>query len=424
MRLAIIGAGVGGCGAAYFAHRLIPSCEITVYERSDRVGGRVYSIDLDGQGVEIGAAFFKGSHKLIVGLLKELDIKAKPIPIPSSIGVWNGERFVTRINGAASALRLFLRNPLNIIRLLSFLRKLGRRNRVIYREVKDQPREWDELFAAAGITKWLTRPLRDVLLEKGIASSFIDNLLEPMIRVIYNQDSSINAYAGLSTINLLYGRTYNIDSGNEVLPKRLLEASMAAIKLGVEVYTIEKGGDGSYEVSGRGFSDKFDSVIIANHDSCNLEGGARLPMECSSMKFQQVYVQIVRGELNNSYFHLDPGGRPPDTIVSTREVPFTHLIKLGSEGGRRVYSIASTTPIDDYLGDIFEKPEVIFRHSWGKAYPILEPIQEMPRCRLDTRLLYPSCSESAVSAMESSILSAFISVNLLRRELDTTSPRL
>lgn len=423
MRLAIIGAGVGGCSAAYFANRLMPSCEITVYERSDRIGGRVYSIDLDGQRVEIGAAFFKGSHQLLIGLLKELDIKAKPIPIPSSIGVWNGERFITRIDNPFSAIRLFLRNPLNITRLLSILRELGRRNRVIYREIKDHPREWAELFTAAGITEWLKKPLRGVLLEKGVDSSFIDNMLEPMIRVIYNQDSSINAYAGLSTINLLYGKTYNIDSGNEVLPKRLLEASRATIKLGVEVESITKGEDGSYEVSGRGFSDKFDSVIIANHDSCILEGGARLPLECSLKKFQQVDVQFVRGELNNSYFTLDPGERPPDTIVSTRDVPFTHIIKLGSEGGRPVYSIASTIPIDDYLGDIFEKPEVIFRHSWGKAYPILEPIQKMPRCRLDRLLFYPSCSESAVSAMESSVVSAFISVNLLRRELDTTSPR-
>ena len=420
MRLAIIGAGVGGCSSAYFAHRLMPSCEITVYERSDRIGGRVYSIEVEGQSVEIGAAFFKGSHQLLIGLLKELDIEAKPLHTPSSIGIWNGKMFVTRINNPVlAAMRIFLRNPRNIFRLLSILRELSRRNRAIYREVKDHPREWDELFAAVGITEWLQRSLRDVLLERGVDSGFIDNMVEPMTRVIYNQDSSINAYVGLSTVNILYGRSYGIDSGNELLPKRLLEASGATLKSVVEVERVTVIDDGLYEVSGRGFSDKFDSVIIANHDLCNLKG---LPVDCPPERSQQVYVQIVRGELKNAYFNLQLGKSLPDTIVSTREVPFTHIIKLGSEGRRPVYSIASTTPIDDYLREVFEKPEVMFRHSWGKAYPVLEPIRELPKCRLDRLLFYSSCSESAISAMEASILSAFNSVNLLRKELDTTSP--
>jgi hypothetical protein len=421
MRLAIIGAGVGGCSAAFFAKRLVPSCEITVYERSDRVGGRIYGVDVEDQRVEIGAAFFKNNHQLLIGLLEEVGIEAAPIRKPSSIGVWNGQKFIVKIgNPALSALRLFLQNPLNILRLYWILREADSRSRIIYREIQDHPREWDELFKAAGIMEWLQRPLREVLLEKGVGSSFIDNMLEPMTRVIYNQDSSINTYAGLVTINILSGGTYNIPSGNEVLPKRLLEASGAALKLGVEVESVAKGEDGLYEVSGGDLSEKFDSVIIANHSVCNIGGDTRVPMECSSKKFQRVYVQIVRGHLNGSYFNLKPRQSPPDTIVTTRDVPFTHIIRLDSEREHQVYSIASTAPIENYLGDIFVEPEVVFRHAWNKAYPVLEPIRGIPRCRLDNRLFYTGCSESAVSAMEASILSAFNTVRLLGKELDSS----
>jgi hypothetical protein len=298
---------------------------------------------------------------------------------------------------------------------------VNKRNKIVYREVCNRPREWDELFADAGISEWLRRPLRDVLLERGVDSGFVANMVEPVTRIIYNQDSVINAYAGLSAVNTLYGRSYNVDSGNELIPRRLLEVSEAALKMGVAVESIVKGEDGSYEVSGSGFSDKFDSVIIANHGSYDQGEETRLQMEGYSKRFQQVYIQIVRGELKNSFFNLRPGKNPPNTIVSTKEVLFTHIIKIESGGGRPIYSIASTTPIDDYLADVFEKPEVVFRHSWEKAYPVLEPIQKMPKCRLAKWLFYASCTELATSAMEASILSAFNSVNLLRKELNDKS---
>ena len=420
MRLAIIGAGVGGCSAAFYANRLIPSCDITVYESSARIGGRVYGVNLDNQRVEIGAAFFKKSNQFLTELLKEFKIKSNPIHNPTSIGIWNGKTFIIKTkHPTLAAILIFLRRPINIVRLLSTLRELDRRNQIVYREARNHPSEWDELFTTARIMEWLQRSLRDVLIEKGIDSNFIDNILEPITRVIYNQDSSLNAYAGLSAIKIIRGKTFNIDSGNELLPKRLLEESGAALELGLEVENIDSREDGSYEVSGRDFSDTFDSVIIANQDTCNLKIETSLPMDCSSRIFQEVYVKIVRGNLNNSYFNIPPDGSLPDTIVSTREVPFTHIIKLKSEGILPIYSIASITPVNN-LDDIFRDSEIMFQHKWSKAYPIFEPIQKMSKCRLDKFLYYPNCIESAVSAMEPSIMSAFNSVYLLRKELDAS----
>jgi len=41
VKLAVIGAGIGGCSAAYFARKYLPNSKVTVYERGKRVGGRV-----------------------------------------------------------------------------------------------------------------------------------------------------------------------------------------------------------------------------------------------------------------------------------------------------------------------------------------------------------------------------------------------
>ncbi len=412
MRLAIVGAGVRGCSAAYFAHRLMPSLEVTVYERSNRIGGRVYSVNIDDERVEVGASFFKDGHRILIGLLGELGLNANTVTRPASIRVWDGDRFTLRIdNPIVAAIHLLMRHPGDILRLYFLLRELGKRNRALYGEVENNPREWGKLYAAAGITGWIGKPLSGALLEKGISPRFIHDVVEPVTRVIYNQDASMNAYAGLFTVDILKGKTYNVASGNEVIPRRLVEASGATVKLGAEVDSITRS-DGKYTVSGKGFSEVYDAVVIASPESCHL-----IPDRCSPPKFQHVYVRIVRGTLKSSYLNLRPRQRVPETIVSTREVPWTHIIKLASRGSLPLYSVASPTPID-YLGDIFDGHEVVFEHDWDEAYPVLSPVGELPRCVVGPLLYYPSCSESAVSAMEPSILAALNCVNQLRRDLD------
>ena len=412
MRLAIVGAGIRGCSSAYFAHRLMPSLDVTIFERSDRVGGRVYGVDIDDEWVEVGASFFKSGHRLLIGLLTELGIKVSPVTRPRSIGVWDGEKFTLKIdNPVVAALRLLTRHPGDILRLYLMLRELGSRNRALYSEVESHPGEWDELYATAGINEWLEKTLEETLLERGIHLRFIHDVVEPVIRTIYNQASSMNAYAGLFTVDILNGRTYKVVSGNEIIPQMLAEASGAAVRLGTEVKGITKGNDGKYAVSGEGFSDEYDAVIIANPDACHLIPG------CLPVKYQRVYVWIVRGTLRDSYFKLRSGQSLPETIVSTREVPWTHIIKLPSVEVKPLYSIASPAPID-YLEDIFAEHEVVFEHDWEKAYPVLEPVRELLRCTVGRLLYYPSYSESAVSAMESAVLSALNCVNMLKRDLD------
>ena len=54
-RVAILGGGIGGSSAAYFLKELLQDqVEIFVFERSDRVGGRLSDVTVEGVRLEIG----------------------------------------------------------------------------------------------------------------------------------------------------------------------------------------------------------------------------------------------------------------------------------------------------------------------------------------------------------------------------------
>ena len=69
--LAIIGAGIGGCSAAYFTRKYLPNSKITLYEASDRVGGRVLTSEEGPLKLEMGAEFFNSTNKTIVSLSRK-----------------------------------------------------------------------------------------------------------------------------------------------------------------------------------------------------------------------------------------------------------------------------------------------------------------------------------------------------------------
>jgi len=68
VNLAIIGAGIGGCSAAYFARKYLPYSKVTVYEMENRIGGRVFTFNGEEMKSEIGAAFFNPINKIVCDL--------------------------------------------------------------------------------------------------------------------------------------------------------------------------------------------------------------------------------------------------------------------------------------------------------------------------------------------------------------------
>lgn len=76
----IIGGGISGLYAAYELSKNNDASKISIYEKTPRLGGRVYT-KKNGLTYDIGAGRFAYNHKYIVKLIDELKLNDKIVPI-------------------------------------------------------------------------------------------------------------------------------------------------------------------------------------------------------------------------------------------------------------------------------------------------------------------------------------------------------
>lgn len=80
----IIGGGIAGLYMAYKYHQKYPNEEVTILEKNNYIGGRVYTYNKYNINYEAGAGRFASSHKLLLKLLKEFNLDDKLISIQNS----------------------------------------------------------------------------------------------------------------------------------------------------------------------------------------------------------------------------------------------------------------------------------------------------------------------------------------------------
>ena len=73
-RIAIIGTGISGLGAAFLLH---PRHDITVYEKAPRIGGhsRTVTVDYDGRAIPVDTGFIvfnRPNYPNLTGLFRHL----------------------------------------------------------------------------------------------------------------------------------------------------------------------------------------------------------------------------------------------------------------------------------------------------------------------------------------------------------------
>lgn len=77
-RVAIVGAGVGGCSSAYFLRRLVgDSLDLHVFEKAV-IGGRTDVIQFDGHKYESGGAVMHSSNKYLLDLAQQFGVFPRP----------------------------------------------------------------------------------------------------------------------------------------------------------------------------------------------------------------------------------------------------------------------------------------------------------------------------------------------------------
>jgi prenylcysteine oxidase / farnesylcysteine lyase len=423
-RLAVVGAGIGGCSAAYFASKYLPDTKVTIYDAQDKVGGRILTHKAAGVKLEVGATFLSGTNKTILGIVRSEQLKLKRIEDGRDFAIWNGSEFIFRSNKKASItnFKLLWRYKLSIVRALFLLREAKGQVAKLYQEQMKTPVETAELFESAGLSMWYTKPFDEVLLERGVSRTFIDEVAAPITRTIYSQNADLGGFAGISSLIGVYGGPiYCLAEGNSTLPAHLAEASRATVKLGHKVTIIEKTSEGSYRVSVGNDAALFDGVIVAAPlDVAGIELASIAKLNLEPQSYLKVYTKVMQGVFNPNYFGLNESTVPPARILTTKDAdPITHFSIQKTQKEESIVTISSTEPVtDSAFSGVFKGGESsVLEHCWTAAYPKFKPIAKLPPSRLDKGLIYANSIEPSVSSMETAAVSALNVVKMMRNDL-------
>ncbi len=421
VNLAVIGAGIGGCSAAYFARKYLPYSKVTVYEMENRIGGRVFTFNGKEMKTEIGAAFFNPINRIVCDLVREMDLKIKKLEDPMDIAVWNGTQIIFKSGQPMfyTMLKMFTKYKLSVPKLLLILREANGKIRKWYE--KEEPAEFWELFENVGLDKWYKITFDQILVKMGIDRKFIDEIITPITRIIYSQNAELGGFAGLSSLLGVYGESmYSLKEGNNVLPRKLLEASDSKVELGCKVKSVEKTSKGSFRVLAGENTSVFDGVIVATPlevADMTFEGVAN--QKGQTREYQKIYIRLMKGIIDSRYFNTESSTKLPSIILTSKEAdPITRFSIKKSTKDDSWVTVTSTEPIgNDLLDDLFKNGKTLLDHTWSAAYPVFKPIQKIPSTCLDKGLLYLNAIESAASSLESSTFAALNSIKTIKEQL-------
>ncbi|MFL6698913.1 MAG: NAD(P)/FAD-dependent oxidoreductase [Vitreoscilla sp.] len=179
-RIAVIGSGIAGLGAA---HRLAPHCEVTVFEADARLGGHANTVDvtLPGprgdvtHGVDTGFLVFnERTYPRLIALFAELGVEVAKSEMTFSVQAPRADG--SRLEWSGTNLNTVFADRGNLLRprFHGMLIDLMRFNRLA------------TALAKRGVDAELAQPLEEFLAEHRFAGAFVDDYLLPMIGCIWS----------------------------------------------------------------------------------------------------------------------------------------------------------------------------------------------------------------------------------------------
>lgn len=229
MRIAIVGGGIAGCSAAYYLSKL--DCEIDIYEKHERLGGRVFTHPI--YKIDQGAEYFISNNSHILELIdalneENLDCKIKIEDYISTRAVHNAKNGKSIIMTASKDGKL--KKLIKMIKLVKYLgiqnfsslttlnqipTDYGKKIQEFYDTIDSSP--ITELFDLAGRENenLLKLTLCQQLNAMGISDSIVNNFINPLISPIYMLDASrVNALHGLMMFAAKNNRIHHVEGGN------------------------------------------------------------------------------------------------------------------------------------------------------------------------------------------------------------------
>ncbi|MCS7205548.1 MAG: FAD-dependent oxidoreductase [Leptospiraceae bacterium] len=267
-KIAVIGSGISGLGAAYY---LSKEFDVTIFEKENYLGGHTNTIEIsnDREVIPVDTGFIVFNfvtYPNLVNLFRELEVEA--VPSNMSFSVWNQNKnlyYSTKNFSTIFAQRKNLFNPSFLIAIKEILRF----NKICY---DTSIYEWDYDFT-----------LGDFLKEYHFSKSFIENYLIPMTSAIWSTNPEkilefpirtliqfFNNH-GLSSINGQH-QWYTVKNGSYNYIKKIINKTKIRYFLNEPIISIIRNyKEQNVWVQTKNRKERFDYVVIATHAPTALE---------------------------------------------------------------------------------------------------------------------------------------------------------
>ena len=248
--IAIIGAGIAGLTAAYYLQKF--GYSVTVYEASNRVGGRMTTDTINDCLIDRGAQFLSVYYSTIMPLIQELDMSSQLVEINPWVGVVR-DRKIRKISQNHFFSPLISRY-LSIKEAFQFLSTLRRWQTTILTLPLDDYAKW-HAFDDESATQFIMREFGESILEY---------MIEPQLQGYYFQSpEAVSRIQALLLFNfaLRRGKLFSLIHGIDSLPRKL--ATCLNVKLNCPITSIDFGSNREITLKSNASSFYADRVVLA-----------------------------------------------------------------------------------------------------------------------------------------------------------------
>ncbi len=257
MKIAIVGTGISGLGAAYLLRRVH---EVDLFEKDAWIGGHSHTVVVNGQPVDTGFIVYnERNYPYLTRLFAELGVET--IPSDMSFGVYNPG---TRMAYSSRGLKGLLARPANLL------------SPSFYRMVRDIFRFNREALAALDDESAAELTLGQFLQQRGFSTAFERGYITPMSAAIWSSPPGrtldfpaqtffrfFRNHGLLSTSPDIPWRT--VKGGSQTYVEALIRPIADRVHVRCPVRAIRRTDTGVRLSFTDGPDREYDHVIIATH---------------------------------------------------------------------------------------------------------------------------------------------------------------
>ncbi len=300
MRVAIIGSGIAGLGAAY---ALKDIADVTVFEKENRFGGHAHTnhVEIDGTRIAVDTGFIVYNYRNypnLTGLFEHLDVPTKWSDMSFGLSVKGG-----RMEYACDSLNQIFAQRLNAFNpfFINGLREILKFNRIAG-DLLDRG-ELEGLSLGAFLEKYrFSKWFRDCFVTPfggAIWSTPVGKVLDFPAANFVSFFRNHDLMQGMNPMQ----RWRTVDGGSEQYVNRIVQ-SLTAAHSGQTVRSVTRSGGLPKVTLEDGTEAVFDQVVFACHG----------PQAASLLDGQDAQERAIlstfRTTANTAYLHSDPGLMP------------------------------------------------------------------------------------------------------------------